>query len=90
MPKITFKDVFHNTGDVRIFRGDMFCPQTTQELPKKHHEVGPHEQLAYCMMHYLKSITDTLDTVKIAERFAYASERRKEHFGKSEKGSAYG
>ena len=42
------------------------------------------------MMHCLKSITDTLDTVKIAERFACASGQRKEHFGKSEKGSAYG
>ena len=42
------------------------------------------------MMHCLKSITDTLDTVKIAERFACVSEQRKEHFGKSEKGSAYG
>ena len=45
VPKSTFKDAFHNTGDVGIFRGDIFCPQTTQELPKKHHEAGPHEQL---------------------------------------------
>ena len=45
VPKITFKDAFRNTGDLGIFRGDIFCPQTTHELPKKHHEAGPHEQL---------------------------------------------
>lgn len=28
--KALFKDVFHNTDDVGIFRGDIFCPQTTQ------------------------------------------------------------
>ena len=33
----------------------------TQELPKKHHEAGPPEQLT----------TDTLDTVRIAKRFAF-------------------
>ena len=36
--KNTFTDVF-NIGD---FRAHIFCPQTTQELPKKHHEVGAH------------------------------------------------
>lgn len=28
--KALFKDVFHNTDDVGIFRRDIFCPQTTQ------------------------------------------------------------
>ena len=32
-------------------RAQIFCPQTTEELPKKHHEAGTPEQ---------KSITDTL------------------------------
>ena len=46
------------------------CPQTTQELSWP--------------MHCQKSITDTLDTVKIVKRFAYANEQRKGRFGKSE------
>ena len=37
-------------------------------------------------MHYHKSITDTLDTVKIAKRFVYANEKRKGHFENSELG----
>ena len=37
-------------------------------------------------MHYHKSITDTLDTVKIAKRFVYANEQRKGHFENSELG----
>lgn len=45
VPINTFKDVFHNTGDIGVFRADIFCPQTTQELPKKHPEVGLPEQL---------------------------------------------
>ena len=36
------------------------------------------------LLHCHKSITDTLDTVKIAKRFASANEQRKEHFGKFE------
>ena len=59
--KNTFTEVFDNTGDMGDFRAHIFCPQTTQELPKKqHHEAGP-EQLT----------TDPLDTVKIAKRFAF-------------------
>ena len=38
----------------------IFCPQTTQELPNKHHEAGLPEQAwttAYCQMHCPKSMT---------------------------------
>ena len=41
----TFKYVFDNTWDIGNFGVHIFCPQMTQELPKKHHEVGPPEQL---------------------------------------------
>ena len=34
------------------------------------------------LMHCHKSITDTLDTVKIAKRFACVVQQRKGHFGK--------
>ena len=40
-----FYDVFDNTCDISDFRAHFFCPQTTQELPKKHNEAGPPEQL---------------------------------------------
>ena len=40
-----FTDVFDNTSDIGDFREHIFCPQTTQELPKKHHEAGLPEQL---------------------------------------------
>ena len=42
-------------------KAHIFSPQTTQELPKKHHEAGPPKQLT----------TDTLGTVRIAKRFAF-------------------
>ena len=59
----------------------IFCPQNTQELPKKHHEAG-HNCI---LMHCHKSIYGlTLDTVKIVKRFACADEQRKGHFGKFE------
>ena len=45
VPKNTFTDVFDNTGDISDFRAHIFCSQTTQELPKKHNEAGPPEQL---------------------------------------------
>ena len=45
VPKNTFKDVFDNTGDLDDFRAHIFCPQSTQELLKKHNEGGPPEQL---------------------------------------------
>ena len=39
----SFTDVF----DIDDFRAHIFCPQTTQELPKKHHEAGPAGTPAY-------------------------------------------
>ena len=43
------------------------------------------DRLNNCLlMHCCKSITDTLETVKIAKRFACANEQRKRHFGKFE------
>ena len=45
VPKNTFSDVFDNTCDSSDFRAHIFCPQTTQELPKKHNEARPPEQL---------------------------------------------
>ena len=44
-PKSTFTDVFDNTCDIGDFRAHIFYQQTTQELPKKHHEAGSPEQL---------------------------------------------
>ena len=38
VPQNNFKDVFNNTCDIGDFRAHLFCPQTTEELPKKHHE----------------------------------------------------
>ena len=38
-------DLFDNTCDTGDFREHIFCPQTTQGLPKKHHESGLPEQL---------------------------------------------
>ena len=43
--KNTITDVFDNTCDISDFRAHIFCPETTLELPKKHNEVGPPEQL---------------------------------------------
>ena len=49
VPKNTFTGVFDNTCDMhqRIsdFRAHIFCPQVTQELPKKQNEAGPPKQL---------------------------------------------
>ena len=45
VPKNTFTDVFDNTCDISDFRGQIFCPQTTQQQPKKHNEAGPPEHL---------------------------------------------
>ena len=82
-PKNLLKDEFDNTFDIGDFRVHIFCPQT-QELPEKHHEAGPPERLPTAALR--KSITDTLDTVKIAKRFACANEQHKikGHFGTSE------
>ena len=35
-------DITCGIGGIRVH---IFYPQTTQELPKKHHEAGPPEQL---------------------------------------------
>ena len=64
--KNTITDVLDNTCYISDFSAHTFCPQTTQELPKKHSEGGPPGQLPIAiLMHCYKSITDTLDTVKI-------------------------
>ena len=42
--KNVFTDVFDITCDIGDFRVHIFCPQTTQELPNKHHEAGLPEQ----------------------------------------------
>ena len=41
VPKNTIADVFDNNFDISAH---IFCPQTTQELPKKHNEEGTPEQ----------------------------------------------
>lgn len=51
-------------AEKHIFRAHIFYQQTTQILPKKHHEAGSPEQLPTNITHCNKSITDTLDTVK--------------------------
>ena len=58
VPKNTFTDVFDNTRDI-------FCLQTTQELPNKHDEAGsPEDNDLPTGANCHKSITNTLDTVK--------------------------
>ena len=34
----TFTDIFDNTCDIGDFKANIFCPQMTQGLPKKHHK----------------------------------------------------
>ena len=41
VPKDTCTDVFDITCDMADFKGQIFCPQTTYELSKKHHDAGP-------------------------------------------------
>ena len=41
----TLTDVFDNTCDISDSRAHIFCPQTIQELPKKHLEAGLSKQL---------------------------------------------
>ena len=79
----TLTDVFDVTSSICDFRAHIFCPQTTQELPKKHHEAGPPEQLPTDVLSQI-DYGHTVDTVKIAKRFACANEQRKRHFGKFE------
>ena len=44
VPKTLLPNVFDNTIKTD-FGEHIFCPQTTQVLPKKHHEAGLPEQL---------------------------------------------
>ena len=41
----TLTDVFEINCGIGAFRAHIFCPPATQELPKKHHEVGSPEKL---------------------------------------------
>ena len=66
MPKNTFMDVFDITCDTGDFRVHIFCPQTTQELPKKHHEAGPPKQA-------LTTAYGCIVIVKIGKRIACAN-----------------
>ena len=45
VPKNTFNDVFDYTCDISDFSAHIFRSQATQELPKKHNEARPPEQL---------------------------------------------
>ena len=45
VPQNSLTDVFDNTCGMSDFRAHIFCPQTTQKLPKKHNEAGRPEQL---------------------------------------------
>ena len=56
-------DITCGIGGIRVH---IFYLQTTQQLPKKHHEAGPPEQLP---TDALSQIDYTLHTVKIAKRF---------------------
>ena len=57
-----------------------FCPQSTQELPKKHHEARSSEQVPTYALSQI-DYGHTLDTFEIAKRCACAKELRKGHFG---------
>ena len=65
VPKNTFTNVFNNTCDISDFIAHIFCPPTTQELPKKHNEAGMPEQLPTDALAQINNIMDTIDTVKI-------------------------
>ena len=80
VPKNTFTNVFNNTCDISDFIAHIFCPRTTQELPKKHNEAGTPEQLPTDALAQINNVMDTLDTVKIT----CANEWRNGHFGKFE------
>ena len=67
-----FKDKLDNICDIGNFRAHIFCPQATQELPKKHCEAEPPERLP----------TDALSQIDYGHTSNW--EDRKEHFGKSE------
>ena len=58
----------------------IFCPQKTEELPKKHNEAGPPEQLLPDALSQIDYKHTILYTVKIA----CANKQCKGHFGKIE------
>ena len=71
------KDEFENTCNMGDFRAHIFCPQMTQELPKKHYEAGLPEQLPTTCIVTNRLKKKKIDTVKIAKRFACANEQLK-------------
>ena len=56
--------------DIDDFRSHIFCPQTTQQQPKKHHEARPPEQLTDVLWQI------EVVTVKLWKKFACAKEQR--------------
>ena len=81
-----YPDVFDNTCDICDFGAHIFCPQTTQELPKKHNEAGspevndlPTDALSQIDYGHIRHCERT-NTVKIT----CTNEQRKGHFGKFE------
>ena len=80
VPKNTFTEVFDNTCVIGDFRAYIF-----RRLKNYLRSTMKQARLNNCLLtHCHKSITDTLDTLKIAKRFGYANDQRKRHFGKSE------
>ena len=74
-------DVFDVTSTHRRLQSAHFLPSDDNYL----RGTMKQDRLNNCrLMHCHKSITDTLDTVKIAKRFACANEQRKGHFGNFE------
>ena len=63
------KWTYFSLADIGDFRAHIFYPQTTQELLNMHHDAGTLDQLTPDHCH--KSITDTLDTVKINSKEVY-------------------
>ena len=56
--------------DIDDFRSNIFCPQTTQQQHKKHHEARPPEQLTDVLWQI------EVVTVKLWKKFACAKEQR--------------
>ena len=56
------KQKFGGTRGIGDTRAQIFCSQTTEELPKKHHKAGTPEQ---------KSITDTLRRLLVPKKKAF-------------------
>ena len=62
-PPLKKKWMNFSLADIGDFKVHIFYPQTTQELLNMHQDAGTLDQLTPDHCH--KSITDTLDTVKI-------------------------